>query len=116
MSRAELHCNHNHEKESGERSLKKKVNKALHQYMGQTLDSPTDLRMLSHFTSSTSDRKSYKVTSDLFSKAYERASVGRYHVRFLSGLFPTHLNLKVDLFACAFHFIFSTVDIHLDTV
>jgi len=72
--------------------------------------------MLSHFTSSTSDRKSYKVTSDLFSKAYKRAGMERYHVRFLSGVFTTHLNLKVDFFACAFLFIFSTLDIHLDTV
>jgi hypothetical protein len=81
-----------------------------------TFDSPTDLRMLSHFTSSTPDRKSYTVTSDLFNKAYKRAGLERYHVRFLSGAFMTHLNLKVDLFACALFFILSTIDIHLDTV
>lgn len=33
------------------------------------IDSPTDLRILSHFTSSTSDRRSYKVTRDLLSMA-----------------------------------------------
>ena len=30
--------------------------------------------------------------------------------------FTTHLNLKVDLFACAFFFIFSIIYIHLDAV
>lgn len=114
MSRAELQCDHDHENESGESSLKKCEWSSPSVY-GATFDSPTDLRMLSHFTSSTPDRRSYKVTSDLLSKAYRRVWDVTMHV---SGqvYLTTHLNLKVDLFACAFFFIFSTIDIHLDAV
>ena len=81
--RTELHCNHNYKEEGGERSLNKCEYRDSSKK--EIFDSPTDLRILSHFTSSTPDRRSYKVTSDLLSKAYRRASMGRYHARFRSG-------------------------------
>ena len=68
--RTELHCNHNYKEEGGERSLNKCEYRDSSKK--EIFDSPTDLRILSHFTSSISDLRSYKVTRDLFSMAYKR--------------------------------------------
>ena len=73
--RAELHCNHNYKEEGGKRSL----DRCESEESSRTAktNSPTDLRILSHFTSSISDRRSYKVTRDLFSKAYNQERMER---------------------------------------
>lgn len=73
--RAELHCNHNYQEEGGKRSLGWCESEESSRKVRP--NSPTDLRILSHFTSSTSDRRSYKVTRDLFSNAYNEERMGR---------------------------------------
>lgn len=73
--RAELHCNHNYKEEGGKRSLDRCESEKSSRTAKS--NSPTDLRILSHFTSSISDRRSYKVTRDLFSKAYEQEHMER---------------------------------------
>jgi hypothetical protein len=71
--RAELHCNHNYKEEGGKRSLDGRESEVSSRTAKSNL--PTDLRILSHFTSSISDRRSYKVTRDLFSKAYKQERI-----------------------------------------
>jgi hypothetical protein len=73
--RAELHCNHDYKEEGGKRSLYRCESEESSRTAKS--NSPTDLRMLSHFTSSISDRRSYKVTRDLFSKAYKQGRMER---------------------------------------
>ena len=112
--RAELHCNHNYKEEGGERSLDRCESEESSRTAKS--NSPTDLRMLSHFTSSISDRRSYKVTRDLFSKAYKAGTYGTLILGTQASPFTTHLDLNVDFLACTLLFISPTVDIHLDPV
>ena len=112
--RAELHCNHDYKEESGKRCLNKCESKEASKK--ETFNSPTDLRILSHFTSSIIDRMSYKVTKDLFSKACKRARLEHCYGRSRPAYSTTHLNFKIDLFARTLLFIFPTVNIHLDAV
>lgn len=75
-------------------------------------DVPTELRMLFHLTSSTSERRSYNVTSDLLSTSCGHAFSGEWGPDICDAI--AYLDLYVETLEVTLRLIPPCVDVQLD--